>query len=91
MPTLEGAEGHAMAPCRWCGRPTDLTFAPEGGSQVGPIPLHMLCGAAFIRAYRRLAAGEVLSDRDAGRVRRLTDHAATSASSNVRSPRHDLQ
>lgn len=82
MPSLSGTLPDQPGPevsCRWCGSPTDLTFAPEG-SRVGPVPLHMLCGANFIRAYNRLRAGMTLSDRDMGRVRLLTEgHAAASA------------
>lgn len=88
MPTLEGRlpdQPRQTSPCRWCGAPTDLTFAPEG-SKVGPVPLHVLCGAAFIRAYQRMLAGLTLSDRDAGRVQRLTEgHPSQS------SPRRAIQ
>lgn len=87
MPELIGAlpdQPGPMSPCRWCGAPTDLTFAPEG-SQVGPVPLHMLCGAAFIRAYNRMRAGGTLPDRDRQRLERFTTpqlgdgHAASPA------------
>ena len=87
MPELHGAlpdQPGPTSPCRWCGAPTDLTFAPEG-SLVGPVPLHMLCGAAFIRAYNRMQAGLTLTPRDQERLARfsapqLTDgHAAAPA------------
>lgn len=56
MSTLQGGTVGALEPCRWCGDLTDLRLAPEG-SRVGPVPLHMLCGAAFIKAYGRWRFG----------------------------------
>lgn len=87
MPELVGTlpdQPGPLAPCRWCGAPTDLTFAPEG-SRIGPVPLHMLCGAAFIQAYKRMQAGLALKPRDLDRLAamqrlQLEDgHAAASA------------
>lgn len=74
MPELMGAlpdQPGPTTPCRWCGAPTDLTFAPEG-SRVGPVPLHMLCGAAFIQAYKRMQAGLPLKPRDQERLARFS-------------------
>jgi hypothetical protein len=70
MPILTGELPRApgpMAPCRWCGAPTDLSFAPPG-SRIGPVPLHMLCGAAFILAYERMQAGLTLKIADRRRL-----------------------
>lgn len=87
MPELHGVlpdQPGPMSPCRWCGAPTDLTFAPEG-SRVGPVPLHMLCGAAFIQAYKRMQAGLALKPRDQERLARFNapqlrdGHAASPA------------
>lgn len=88
MPTLSGEmprEPGPTQPCRWCGQPTDLSFAPEEGSQVGPVPLHMLCGAAFIRTYNRMKSGLALPARDMERLARFSapqlgdGHAAASS------------
>jgi hypothetical protein len=80
MPTLHGTlpdQPGPMRPCRWCGRPTDLAFAPEG-TKVGPVPLHMLCSAAFIVAYERMKAGQMLTSRERDRLPRLLGHATAS-------------
>lgn len=75
MPTLVGRlpdPGTAPeAPCSWCGAPTDIRLQPYEGSRVGPVPLHMLCGATFIRAFERLRAGLTLTPGDAERVQRF--------------------
>lgn len=75
MPTLVGnlpePGSVPIEPCRWCGAPTDLRFEPQQGSGIGPVPLHMLCGAGFIRAFERLKAGRVLAAREAERMRRF--------------------
>lgn len=87
IPTLEGelsATPGPEQPGRWCGAPTDLVFAPEG-SRIGPVPLHMLCGATFIRAYQRMQAGSMLTAREQERLARFTQpqlsdgHAAASS------------
>jgi hypothetical protein len=101
MPTLHGTlpdQPGPTSPCRWCGAPTDLSFAPEG-TNIGPVPLHMLCAGDFILTVERLGRGLQIKprqQRNLDRVNRLalTDgHAATSGSAiaNVRSPLHDLQ
>lgn len=86
MPTLHGTlpdQPGPTTPCRWCGQPTDLTFAPEG-TKIGPVPLHMLCAAAFIIAFERMNHGLELSARQQQNLARfnhslLADgHAATS-------------
>jgi hypothetical protein len=71
VPTLRGEIPYGdapLAPCIWCGTPTDIRFVPEARPELGPQPLHMLCGIALIRAYERMLAGHIL---DAGTVRRL--------------------
>lgn len=83
MPTLHGTlpdQPGPTSPCRWCGAPTDLTFAPEG-SRVGPVPLHMLGSGAFILAFERMKGGLKISDRDAGRVARMLGDGHAAAAS----------
>ncbi len=75
MPTLYGSlpdPGDVVdhLPCRWCEVPTDLRFAPRG-SKVGPVPLHLLCSAQFIRAYSRWAAGMKIDADDVPRLARM--------------------
>lgn len=88
MPTLHGTlpdQPGPTSPCRWCGAPTDLSFAPMG-SRIGAVPLHILCGATFIRAYQRMLAGLALSERERRRLDGFLapqlegGHAATSTS-----------
>lgn len=73
MPTLSGGMDvlgrEPPEPCRWCGEPTLTRLAPMGSVQ-GPIPLHALCGAEVIVAYRDLRAG-VLAPELADRLRQL--------------------
>lgn len=85
MPTLHGMlpdQPGPTAPCRWCGQPTDLAFAPEG-SRIGPVPLHILCSGAFILAYERWRRGNVLDSRTMKRLAAVGGHAAVSDSATV--------
>lgn len=79
MPTLDGYMPHNAgevpeAPCVWCGAPTDLRFIPAGRPELGLQPLHLLCGAALIRAFERLKAGMVLPERDQRRLAAMAGH-----------------
>lgn len=71
MPTLKGSmpyDSGPERPCIWCGQPTDITFVPEFQPELGPLPMHMLCGVLLIRAYERWQRGRTL---DAGTTARL--------------------
>jgi hypothetical protein len=80
MPTLNGTMPYPprpTSPCRWCGEPTDLTFAPEG-TRIGPVPLHIVCGIAVIRAFERLRDGALLTEGEQRQLAAVAGHAAIS-------------
>jgi hypothetical protein len=91
MSTLHGTMPYDRGeerPCVWCGRPTDIRFIPEFRPDLGPLPLHMMCGVLLIRAYERVRAGQIIDIYSRTRLDAVA-HAATSA--NVRSTLQDLQ
>lgn len=76
MPEITGAAfTGSWAPCSWCGEPTDSLADTPGRPDLGRIPMHIICAAAVIVAYRRGRVGgpegarfrEVLARLEAGR------------------------
>jgi hypothetical protein len=61
-------------PCRWCGYPTATRLAPTDEwrrLEREPIPLHAVCGAEVIFLYHDLAAGRLIPDEVAAKLRQL--------------------
>lgn len=74
MATIIGSlsrSGEIQGPCVWCGRPsTSRAEAPGIGREV---PIHLLCCAAVIRAFRLWQERGI--DAPADDLRMLSDYA----------------
>jgi hypothetical protein len=86
MPTIYGTLPRSPgpeSPCLWCGRPTDVTFTPQFRPELGPLPMHMFCGVAMIRAYERLRDGMVLTAREQARLHQVVTRQLPSGSTAI--------
>jgi len=72
LPELQGTLDLVAKSCRWCGlaNPPCGELSPPG-SRIEPVPLHMGCGVAFMRAYERMRRGQLLTDLETKRLARL--------------------
>jgi hypothetical protein len=59
------------APCAWCGGPTPMRALTPFRSDLGSVPMHLICGHDMRAAYLSWRAGHTLSERQAAGFRRL--------------------
>lgn len=77
MPTIRGWLGPLRPalsdwhPCVWCTYPTTTMMATPGRPDVGALPLHAVCAALIIFAYREQTAGRLLEPDDVAGMARL--------------------